>query len=43
MKIIYLKKILKKFKKDIIFNADIKKKNWFNIGGKAKIFLDQLN
>ena len=38
MKIIYLKKILKKFKKDIIFNADIKKKNWFNIGGKAKIF-----
>ena len=38
MKIIYLKKILKKFEKDIIFNADIKKKNWFNIGGKAKIF-----
>ena len=38
MKIIDLKDILKEFKNDIIFNADLKKKNWFNIGGKAKIF-----
>ncbi len=33
-----LKDLLKKFENDIIFNADLKKKNWFNIGGKAKVF-----
>ena len=33
-----LKDLLKQFENDIIFNADLKKKNWFNIGGKAKIF-----
>ncbi len=38
MKISELKNLLKKFEKDIVFNADLKKKNWFNIGGKAKIF-----
>ena len=38
MKISDLRKLLKKFENDIIFNADLKKKNWFNIGGKAKIF-----
>ena len=32
-----LKDLLKKFENDIIFNADLKKKNWFNIGGKAKV------
>ena len=36
MKIDNLKKLLKEFENDIIFNADLKKKNWFNIGGKAK-------
>jgi len=38
VKISDLRKLLKKFENDIIFNADLKKKNWFNIGGKAKIF-----
>ena len=38
MKIGNLKKLLKEFENDIIFNADLKKKNWFNIGGKAKVF-----
>ena len=33
-----LKELLKKFKSNIIFNQDLKKKNWFNIGGKTKIF-----
>ncbi len=38
MKMQELKNLLKQFEKNIIFNADIKKKNWFNIGGKAKVF-----
>ena len=38
MKISDLKDLLKQFENDIVFNADLKKKNWFNIGGKAKIF-----
>ncbi len=38
MKLDLLKDLLKMFEKDIVFNADLKKKNWFNIGGKAKIF-----
>ena len=38
MKIIEFKKIFKKFDTNIIYNADLKKKNWFNIGGKAKVF-----
>tara|TARA_B100000900_G_scaffold343672_1_gene307482 strand:+ start:2475 stop:3386 length:912 start_codon:yes stop_codon:yes gene_type:complete len=38
MKISDLEPLIKQFKKDIIFNADLKKKNWFNIGGKAKLF-----
>ena len=33
-----LKELLKKFESNIIYNADLKKKNWFNIGGKAKVF-----
>ena len=33
-----LKKILKNFELSIVYNADLKKKNWFNIGGKAKVF-----
>ncbi len=38
MKINDLKDLLKKFKNDIYFDADLKKKNWFNIGGRAKVF-----
>jgi UDP-N-acetylmuramate dehydrogenase len=38
MKINELKELLKKFESNIIYNADLKKKNWFNIGGKAKVF-----
>ncbi|MBD1167188.1 UDP-N-acetylmuramate dehydrogenase [Pelagibacterales bacterium SAG-MED09] len=38
MKISQLKEILKKFETNITYEADLKKKNWFNIGGKAKVF-----
>jgi UDP-N-acetylmuramate dehydrogenase len=38
MKIDELKKLLKKFDSQIIYNEDLKKKNWFNIGGKTKVF-----
>ena len=38
MKLNTLKDLLKKFDKDVVFHADLKKKNWFNIGGKAKVF-----
>ena len=38
MKIDELKDLLKKFEPSIIYNADLKKKNWFNIGGQTKVF-----
>ena len=38
MKINQLKELLKEFNSSIIYNQDLKKKNWFNIGGKTKIF-----
>ena len=38
MKIDELKELLKKFDSNINYNADLKKKNWFNIGGKSKVF-----
>ena len=38
MEINQLKELLKEFDYNVIFNQDLKKKNWFNIGGKAKIF-----
>ena len=38
MKINELKELLRKFESNIIYCADLKKKNWFNIGGKAKGF-----
>ncbi len=38
MKIDQLKELLKKFDSKIVYNEDLKKKNWFNIGGKAKVF-----
>ena len=38
MEINQLKNLLKNFSSKIIYNEDLKKKNWFNIGGKAKVF-----
>ncbi len=38
MKINQLKELLEKFESNITYEADLKKKNWFNIGGKAKVF-----
>ncbi len=33
-----LKNLLKDFNKNVIYDQDLKKKNWFNIGGKSKVF-----
>ncbi len=38
MKIDQLKKILNVFGENVYFEYDLKKKNWFNIGGKSKVF-----
>ena len=38
MEINHLKELLKEFNSNVNFNQDLKKKNWFNIGGKTKIF-----
>ena len=38
MKINDLKDFKAKYKSDIFFDFDIKKLNWFNIGGKTKVF-----
>ncbi len=38
MEINQLKELLKKFDPNISYNEDLKKKSWFNIGGKAKVF-----
>ena len=40
-----LKSFLEEFRDDVKFSSDLKKKNWFNIGGKAKVFYnaDNLN
>ena len=38
MEIKKLKELLIKFEKDIVYDQDLKKKNWFNIGGKTKVF-----
>ena len=38
MQIEKLKEILKEFGEDVKFDQDLKKKNWFNIGGKSKVF-----
>ena len=43
MEINKLKKILKKFDTKITFNENLKKKNWFKIGGKAKFFIKLMN
>ena len=38
MEIDTLKNLLKEFGENVKFEYDLKKKNWFNIGGKTKIF-----
>ena len=38
MQIPQLKNLLKDFEKNIIYDQDLKRKNWFNIGGKSKVF-----
>ena len=38
MKIQELEKLLQDFKKNLVFNKDLKNESWFNIGGKAKVF-----
>ena len=38
MEIEKLKKILNEFGDNVKFNHDLRKKNWFNIGGKTKVF-----
>ncbi len=45
MKIDHLKKLLNGFDKNLYFEYDLKNKNWFNIGGKSKVFFkaDNLN
>ncbi len=43
MEINQLKELLKKFQLNITYNQDLKKKNWFNIGGKAKVFFKANN
>ena len=38
MEINKLKNLFKKFDEKVSYNEDLKKKSWFNIGGKAKVF-----
>ena len=39
----YLKDLLTEFGENVRFNYDLKKKNWFNIGGKTKVFFKANN
>ncbi len=43
MEITELKNILEVFGDDVRFEYDLKKKNWFNIGGKSKVFFKANN
>jgi len=43
MKNLDIKKLLFEFKDNLKIHHDIKKKNWFNIGGKAKLFFKAEN
>ncbi len=38
-----LKELFKNFQSQVIFNQDLKRKNWFNIGGKTKVFFKPEN
>ena len=33
-----LKNLLEEFGENVKYEYDLKKKNWFNIGGKSKVF-----
>ena len=39
----YLKELSSEFNENLKLNYDLKKKNWFNIGGKAKIYYKAKN
>ena len=43
MKIDELKELLLDFKSNVVFNQDLKNKNWFNIGGRCKVFFKTEN
>ena len=43
MKINFLKNLLDEFGNNVRFEYDLKKKNWFNIGGKSKVFYKSKN
>ena len=43
MNISQLKELLADFSDDIKFEYDLKKKNWFNIGGKTKVYYNANN
>ena len=43
MKLDQLKKLFGEFNKNVRFEHDLKKKNWFNIGGKTKVFFKANN
>ena len=43
MKIDELKELLLDFKSNVVFNQDLKNKNWFNIGGRCKVFFKAEN
>ena len=43
MKITELKNLLNEFGENVRFEHDLKKKNWFNIGGKSKVFFKAEN
>ena len=43
MKIDKLKNLLSEFGENVKFDYDLKKKNWFNIGGKTKVFFKAEN
>ena len=43
MKINQLKRLLNDFDENLYFEYDLKKKNWFNIGGKSKVFFQANN
>ena len=43
MEIEKLETILSEFGDNVNFNYDLKKKNWFNIGGKTKIYYKAKN
>ena len=38
-----LKNLLSEFGKNVSFEHDLKKKKWFNIGGKTKVFFKEDN